>query len=740
MTCSALAATLVLAVLALTETLVVAHFERAAEARVADVAGTVSNLFQRALERRAAELKLLSRTVALAELTRMDNVRVELRRLAEAAPIYRAISVVEPNGDAVLVSSADSRPPGSLAPWQLQAGTGDQPWVIDTRALAAASPGETRPDGFNLDIGMPLRDADGRLRGWLVAELDWSRFRSLRDDILASTDDGTMLSVTLFSADGRPLLSDLSALDAAVMQRLASAAVPGRVERLRFGPDAANVLAARRDLPRRAGSPEVGWSVVASQDLDAALRPVRRMQRLVIVSGGGLAATFSILMYFLARGMVRPYAGLLTAVTARFRADEGAGKAGLTRYLDAVTAQLAATPVRTVERRARPRAQPGVQQPLEVVDMLALIAADASRLQQLLDAIPIGVIVFDSALRVMYWNRHCEAMLGWTAEEVIGRTPFETYAANRGMTDADDIVGRIGEFERPYSATRDYVRRDGSVRHCSLIVSRELDAEGRVSRILTMMQDVTEQRAAQARKARYLQDVSALARQLLDHEAAVTRRLAQSLHDRLGQTLSALRLTFDAFSARRGTSAPEWNDSRMSPLIDQAVAEVREALVELRPPLLDDEGLHSALDNEVRSRARNPNRVQIVLQNEATPGARYPARTEFAAFMVAREAIGNALQHAHATAVEVLLAGNEDWLLIEVRDDGVGFDEQGVTPRPGHLGLVGMRERALAVDAELSIESFTGDGSCVRFCWAADTLPVSVATDDHTGAPSESVM
>lgn len=720
--CSALAATLVLAVLALTESLVVAHFERVAEARVTNVAGTVSNLFQRALERRGAELKLLSRSTALDDLTRSADVRAELRRLADAAPIYLSISVVGPTGATVLVSSVDSHPPGSAAPWLLNRTALDEPSLNDTRPVAGAVPGAASRNGFNLDIGVPLRDARGTLRGWLVAELDWGRFRGLRDEILAHADNETMLSVALFSADDRPLLSDLPALDNAAMQRLTPTPGAGRADRFKFGPDAANVLAARSDLPRRAADPHLGWKVIASQDLDAALRPVRRLQQLVVVSGGGLALAFSILMSFLARGVVRPYAGLLAAVTARFRADEGgAGKAGLTRYLDAITAQLATTPVHTPERRSQPRAQPGVQQPLEVVDMLALIAADASRLQQLLDAMPIGVIVFDSGLRVMYWNRRCEAILGWTAEEVIGRTPFETYAANRQFAEADAVIADLDERGRPTTVTRDYLRRDGSVRHCALIVSRELDAQGRVSRILTMMQDVTDQRVAEVRKARYLHDLSALARQLLDHEAQVTRRLAQSLHDRLGQTLSALRLTFDAFTARRGTVAPEWTDSRMSPLIDQAVAEVREALVELRPPLLDDEGLTSALDNEVRSQARNPNRVRIVLVNEATAAPRYPARMEYAAFMVAREAIGNALRHARAQSIEVRLAGHAGSLLVEVRDDGVGFDAQGTAPRPGHLGLVGMRERALAVDAGLSIESLPGRGSCVRFRWDAAT-------------------
>jgi PAS domain S-box-containing protein len=446
-----------------------------------------------------------------------------------------------------------------------------------------------------------------------------------------------------------------------------------------------------------------------------------------VLAGSGLALAFSAGMYFLSRRMVRPYAGLLRAVTTRFHADEGAGRAGLTSYLDALTAQLAAAPVHGTEKRLAPRARAGQHQPLEVVDMLALIAADASRLQHLLDEMPIGVIVFDGAQRVMYWNRRCEAILGWRADEVIGRTPAETYAGPLAAAVADDLAAQATGRERSCTVMREYRRRDGAIRHCSMTVSCEVEGDGQLVRVLTLMQDVTEQRVAEASEARFLHELSGLARQLIDQEAQVTRRLAQSLHDRLGQTLSALRLTFDALAMRADSSAQSWRVSRMSPLIDQAVAEVREALVELRPALLDDEGLVSALDHEVRSQARNPHRVKVTLASTFGAPLRFPAAVEFAAFMVAREAVGNALRHAAARSIEVRLAGEAGALRVEVRDDGGGFDARGVTPRPGHLGLVGMRERALAVGAELSIESVAGSGSRVGFCWmdsSAASLPV----------------
>jgi PAS domain S-box-containing protein len=351
------------------------------------------------------------------------------------------------------------------------------------------------------------------------------------------------------------------------------------------------------------------------------------------------------------------------------------------------------------------------------LDTLTSIAGDGPRLKQFLEAMPIGVVVFDDQLRVQYWNRHCETIFGWRAADVLGRTPWESYAPDIGTAQAAAMLQRVQSQRDNYVLNRDARRRDGSLRHCTWVVSPERDEHGHLVRALALVQDITEQRRADTAQAHYAADISALARQLLDHDAQITRRLAQTLHDRLGQTLTALRMAFDVVDAN-STCPVAWQDSPMGTLIDQAVKEVREALTELRPPLLNEQGLHDALDNEIRSHWRNPNRVRIALTSEGEDVKdRYPSDVEYAAFMIAREAVGNALRHAKPHHVGVHMSGPKGRLTIEIKDDGLGFDGPSELPKPGHLGLVGMRERALAVGAQLTVKSLPGVGSCVRFEW-----------------------
>lgn len=277
------------------------------------------------------------------------------------------------------------------------------------------------------------------------------------------------------------------------------------------------------------------------------------------------------------------------------------------------------------------------------------------------------------------------------------------------LTGADDVSVAV---EAIRSGASNYVVKDVEGRYQALmptIVQRALaDRELQLARW----------RDEQA-LARYRKDLSDLAQRLMATEKTTTRNLAQMLHDRLGQTLAAIRLGFDAVTAMCTATAPpqaQRQAARVSALIDQAVREVRHVLVTLRPALLDEHGLAVALENELRSHPLARDDVELQLDSKAVSQTRWPADVEYAAFMIAREAIANALRHARPRRVHVSLEGDARTLRLRVRDDGSGI---AFTSRPGHLGIVGMRERALAIDARFALESTPGDGTTVRLEWSA---------------------
>jgi len=228
--------------------------------------------------------------------------------------------------------------------------------------------------------------------------------------------------------------------------------------------------------------------------------------------------------------------------------------------------------------------------------------------------------------------------------------------------------------------------------------------------------DITEQRRAQSTMQKHQQELSNLTTQLLEQEKLTTNKLALALHDQLGQTLTAARLMLD----HQMNQHPTESGTRMGALLGQAMEQVRSLLMDLRPPMLEENGLGPALQNEIDRVQPQGSFCDITL--DATEGfmdTRWPAEVEYAFFMIAREAISNALAHAKPDLIQVFLRQEPHGLIMEVVDDGQGFSPETGGARAGHLGLIGMRERAAAVNARLSFSSLIGDGTRVSLMWAA---------------------
>lgn len=230
--------------------------------------------------------------------------------------------------------------------------------------------------------------------------------------------------------------------------------------------------------------------------------------------------------------------------------------------------------------------------------------------------------------------------------------------------------------------------------------------------------DVSARRESEEALKRSRRELSALSQQLLDQERITHERVAQSLHDRLGQALGSARLYLDVIMAAGKVSDPL---DRLSVSVDAAIGEVRNVLRDLRPPLLSEQGLLAALENELLHSPAKALGVAAHLSGEPSlAGLRWSGDVEYAVFMIAREAIANVLRHAGARTLTVRLEGDAQHLSLSVQDDGAGMSESRRAGAPGHLGLVGMRERAAAIGARLSVTAAPGRGTQVSLTLELD--------------------
>lgn len=232
--------------------------------------------------------------------------------------------------------------------------------------------------------------------------------------------------------------------------------------------------------------------------------------------------------------------------------------------------------------------------------------------------------------------------------------------------------------------------------------------------------DVTVRKLAELEVERSRRELLSLTQLLQMQEREANKCMAQVLHDRLGQQLGSARLYLDVAREGNGSDTPARGKAyaHASALLDAAIGEVRHVLQDLRPPLLDNHGLAAALDNHLRMSPAQAMGLQTELEvGSMVSDVRWPATVEFAAFMVAREAVTNALRHAQATFIKVSLDGDADHLSLRVEDDGQGIQAADHLEQAGHLGLVGMKERAAAIRAALRVDGRTEGGTVVELTW-----------------------
>jgi len=194
------------------------------------------------------------------------------------------------------------------------------------------------------------------------------------------------------------------------------------------------------------------------------------------------------------------------------------------------------------------------------------------------------------------------------------------------------------------------------------------------------------------------------ARRALSERESERRRVAEELHDEIGQNLTALALQLDRLHRRAEEDLrPEVADVRDGVLA--SVEDVRGVVRTLRPEGLDALGLAAALTSlTTRLTQRTGIRIARELHGEL------PAlddERKLVVYRIAQESITNAIRHAQASCIEITLSTRADVVELTVRDDGVGIDEP--SGAGGDGGIRGMRERALSVGGRLDIRR-RGDG------------------------------
>ena len=332
---------------------------------------------------------------------------------------------------------------------------------------------------------------------------------------------------------------------------------------------------------------------------------------------------------------------------------------------------------------------------------------------QVFDAVPLSMSLRTPGGVFLRVNTAFEKRYGLTRTGVAGRhfSQFFPEAVVREVERVDaQALGSTDAVEEETDSSR-----PGRPQHTVMRAQAVRDEDGTALGIVHVHEDITALRLHEAELVSTNEKLRRLSAQMIDAQEAERRRIARDLHDQVGQILTALKLQLGMVS-RKG-AVPDAAASLMMAreFAEEALRHTRDLSASLHPHLLDDLGLEAALGwlvdrfvrplvptVELRCRLARPRTAQSI---------------ELVAFRVVQEALTNAVRHAHASRIGVILEAEGDVLSIEVIDDGVGFEggDAGVEAKRGtSLGLAAMGDRVSEVGGELAMESTPGVGTRLR--------------------------
>lgn len=237
------------------------------------------------------------------------------------------------------------------------------------------------------------------------------------------------------------------------------------------------------------------------------------------------------------------------------------------------------------------------------------------------------------------------------------------------------------------------------------------------------------------RIANYTNQLQAISARAINAQEEERVRIARSLHDDTAQSISMLIIDLERLGALTPADRPDIlriiTDAQN--VATRLLENLRKIIWDLRPSILDDLGLYSAIRWFARTNLERAGvRVDFSTDSE---DMRLPPHLETMLFRIAQEAISNVLRHARAGKVSIRIWTAEGYIWLEIKDDGRGFDMEKTTREAferKQLGLLGIQERVSLVGGEVNVESVPGVGTCLQ-------LHVPLPADDQ-GQEAESTF
>ena len=337
-------------------------------------------------------------------------------------------------------------------------------------------------------------------------------------------------------------------------------------------------------------------------------------------------------------------------------------------------------------------------------DLERQVSIRTREITNILKYTPDVVYVKDRDGKYILVNSRFEELFGVSNEEVRGKTDYEIMSKEVAdeFRKNDLLVLKEGRSMQ----VEERVLHNSEVHTYLSVKFPVYDETGAINGVCGISTDITAVKKAQDQLRR-------LSGSIMTSQEKERTAIARELHDELGQVLTALRMDAVWMQERLKENDPNIAERAltMCDLIDKTIKDVRSIAIRLRPGVLDDLGLVDALE-WLTSDFENRSGITCVFENSDVPELNETVST--AAYRICQEAMTNVARYAEANRVSVVLKAENNILSLSVRDDGKGFDTEGLSEFEG-VGIAGMRERATLAGGSLEVISEEGKGCHVQF-------------------------
>jgi PAS domain S-box-containing protein len=356
--------------------------------------------------------------------------------------------------------------------------------------------------------------------------------------------------------------------------------------------------------------------------------------------------------------------------------------------------------------------------------ILRALHENERKFRNISEQLPIPICVFSDTGETRFLNNAFIDTFGYTKQDIPTRKdwhrkayPDETY---RSLV----MAAREQHNKQPPSETRttlicqfEVVCKDGSKKHI------EFTANTGDKLLYVVANDITGKVKAELQlkeSHRQLRELSSYLENIREEER---KHISREIHDELGQQLTLLKLDLMQMAKKLKPEEQEMIESMKQ--ADQLLAEtmrfVRKIATQLRPSILDNLGLVSALEWQSREFEKNFG-IRCVFESLLNE-PQFTTKQSNALFRIYQEALTNIARHAEATKVDAVLSQDENRFVLEIHDNGKGFNNDLTHKKT--LGLKGMQERALMIDGDFCIESAPGQGTYIQI-----SIPILITNQE----------